>query len=137
MIFCLTRMVNKCVSFGCSSGYHTNREKVSTFSFPLAKSDLLKKWGKFVPIYRYFYGRRSDEMHSLVSSIHSSIRVQNPPPFFYWIFPTPLKQLLFPRTSALWIKLSHDRFLPKSPELRNKVYDCLNFDFFFSFAVPL
>ena len=26
-------MVNKCVAFGCSSGYDTNSEKVSTFSF--------------------------------------------------------------------------------------------------------
>ena len=41
IIFCLTNMVNKCVVFGCSSGYHTNREKVSTFSFPL---DFLKKF---------------------------------------------------------------------------------------------
>ena len=38
-------MVNKCVACGCSSGYHTNREKVSTFS--LGKSDLLEKWVKF------------------------------------------------------------------------------------------
>ena len=32
-------MVNSCVAFGCSGGYHTNREKVSTFSFPHGKSD--------------------------------------------------------------------------------------------------
>ena len=48
MIFCLTKMVNKCVVFSCSSGYYANREKVSTFSFPLGKSDLLEKWVKFV-----------------------------------------------------------------------------------------
>ena len=28
-------------------GYHTKREKVSTFSFSLGKSDLLEKWVKF------------------------------------------------------------------------------------------
>ena len=44
MIFFLTKMVNKCAAFGCSSGYSTNRESVSTFSFPLGKSNLLEKW---------------------------------------------------------------------------------------------
>ena len=48
VIFCLTKMVNKCVAFCCSSEYHTNREKVLMFSFPLGKSDLLEKWVKFV-----------------------------------------------------------------------------------------
>ena len=48
MIFCLTKMVNKCVAFGCSSGFHTNREKVSKFSLPLGKSNLLEKWMKFI-----------------------------------------------------------------------------------------
>ena len=41
-------MVNKCVGFGSSSGYDSNREKVSTFSFPLGKSDLIEKWIKSV-----------------------------------------------------------------------------------------
>ena len=41
-------MVNKCVAFGCSSDYDTNREKVSTFSLPLGKFDLFEKWVKFV-----------------------------------------------------------------------------------------
>ena len=41
-------MVNKCVAFDCSWEYHTNREKVSIFSFPLGKFDLLEKWVKFV-----------------------------------------------------------------------------------------
>ena len=41
-------MFNKCVAFGCSSGYAGNSEKVSTFSFPLGKSDLIEKWIKFV-----------------------------------------------------------------------------------------
>ena len=40
-------MVNKCVAFGCSSGYHTNRKKVLMFSFPFGKSDL-EKWVKFI-----------------------------------------------------------------------------------------
>ena len=40
-------MVNKCVAFGCSSGYHTNSEKVSTFSFPLEKYNLFEKRVKF------------------------------------------------------------------------------------------
>ena len=40
-------MVNKFVTFGCSSGYDTNSENVSTFSFPLGKSDLIEKWIKF------------------------------------------------------------------------------------------
>ena len=35
-------MVNECGGFGCSSGYDTNRAKVSTFSFPLGKSDPIK-----------------------------------------------------------------------------------------------
>ena len=47
VIFCLTKMVNKCVAFGYSSRYHTNKEKVSTFTFPLEKSNL-EKWVKFV-----------------------------------------------------------------------------------------
>ena len=41
-------MVKKYVAFSCSCGYHINREKVSTFSFPLEKSVLLEKWVKFV-----------------------------------------------------------------------------------------
>ena len=39
--------LKKCC-IGCSSGYHINREKVSNFSFPLGKSDLIEKWMKFV-----------------------------------------------------------------------------------------
>ena len=42
-------MVNKCVVFGCKSGYDNNQqEKVSGFSFPFNKPDLLEKWVKFV-----------------------------------------------------------------------------------------
>ena len=41
-------MVNKGVAFGCSSGYDTNSEKVSTLSFSLGKFDLIEKWIKFV-----------------------------------------------------------------------------------------
>ena len=41
-------MVNKCVIFGCKSGYDNQHEKVSGFSFPFTKPDLLKKWIKFV-----------------------------------------------------------------------------------------
>ena len=41
-------MVNKCIAFSCSTGYHFNREKVPTFSFPLGKSDLLEKLVKFL-----------------------------------------------------------------------------------------
>ena len=43
-------MVNKCVVYGCKSGYvsKSEREKVSSFSFPLNKPDLLSKWIKFV-----------------------------------------------------------------------------------------
>ena len=48
-------MVYNCVESGCSSGYHTNREKVLTFSFPLGKSDLLEKWVKFVNLNDWYY----------------------------------------------------------------------------------
>ena len=41
-------MVNKCVVFGCKSGYDSQKEKVSGFSFPFTKPDLLEKWTKFV-----------------------------------------------------------------------------------------
>ena len=41
-------MVNKCVAFGSSSGFHTNIEKLSSFSFPLGKFNHLKKWLKFI-----------------------------------------------------------------------------------------
>ena len=41
-------MVNKCVIFGCKSGYDNQHEKVSTFSFPFNRPDLLEKWVKFV-----------------------------------------------------------------------------------------
>ena len=41
-------MVNKCVAFGCSNGYDTSSEKVSTLSFPFGKSGLIEKWIKFV-----------------------------------------------------------------------------------------
>ena len=42
-------MVNKCVVFGCKSGYLSCQEKnVSTFSFPLEKPKLLRNWIKFV-----------------------------------------------------------------------------------------
>ena len=41
-------MVNKCVVFGCKSGYDNQQEKVSDFSFPFNEPDLLEKWVKFV-----------------------------------------------------------------------------------------
>lgn len=41
-------MVNTCVVFGCKSGYSSQIEKVSCFSFPFDKPDLLKSWVKFV-----------------------------------------------------------------------------------------
>ena len=41
-------MVKKCVAFGCSSEYDTNSEKISTFSFPHGKFDLIEIWIKFV-----------------------------------------------------------------------------------------
>ena len=52
-------MVNKCVTFGYSSGYDTNSEKVSTFSFPLGKSDLIEKWIKFVDRNNWFPTKNS------------------------------------------------------------------------------
>ena len=52
-------MVNKCVAFGYSSGYHTNREKRSTFSFPLGKFDLLEKWIKSVNSNDWFLTKNS------------------------------------------------------------------------------
>ena len=47
-------MINKCIAFGYSMGYHTNREKLSTFSFPLGKSDLIEKWVKFAKCNDWF-----------------------------------------------------------------------------------
>ena len=41
-------MVNKCVVFGCNSGYSTSKENVSSFRFPAEKPELLQKWIKFV-----------------------------------------------------------------------------------------
>ena len=41
-------MVNKCVVFGCNSGYLTSKETVSSFQFPLDKPNLLQKWIQFV-----------------------------------------------------------------------------------------
>ena len=40
-------MVNKCVAFGCKTGYR-NTEQISTFRFPHGKPDLNIKWIKFV-----------------------------------------------------------------------------------------
>lgn len=40
-------MVNKCVAFGCKTGYK-NHENLSTFHFPHGKPDLFEKWTKFV-----------------------------------------------------------------------------------------
>ena len=44
-------MVNKYVIYSCNSGYVTKAEKenkVSSFSFPFHKPDLLRKWIRFV-----------------------------------------------------------------------------------------
>ena len=43
-------MVNKCVVYGCKSGYVSEKSEnpVSTFRFPLDKPDLLQKWQQFV-----------------------------------------------------------------------------------------
>ena len=43
-------MVNKCVVYGCKSGYVSEKREnpVSTFRFPLDKPDLLQKWQQFV-----------------------------------------------------------------------------------------
>ena len=43
-------MINACVVFGCKSGYSSQSHKVSGFSFPFEKPDLLilARWIKFV-----------------------------------------------------------------------------------------
>ena len=41
-------MVNKCIVFGCTSGYKSSGKKVSTLEFPFKNLKLLKKWIKFV-----------------------------------------------------------------------------------------
>ena len=43
-------MINACVVFGCKSGYSSQSHKVSGFSFPFEKPDLLilVQWIKFV-----------------------------------------------------------------------------------------
>ena len=41
-------MVHKCVIFGCKSDYDNQNEKMSTFSFPFNRPDLLEKWIKYV-----------------------------------------------------------------------------------------
>lgn len=50
-------MVTKCVAFGCSSGYFTNSEKVSTFSFSLGKFDHVEKRIKFVKRIDWFHAK--------------------------------------------------------------------------------
>ena len=44
-------MVNKCVAYGCQSGYDETKTKVRTyvamFRFPLNNKDLLVKWVRF------------------------------------------------------------------------------------------
>ena len=52
-------MVNKCVAFGCANGYDTNIEKVSTFSFPLGKSDLIEKCIKSINRNNWFSKKHS------------------------------------------------------------------------------
>ena len=41
-------MVNKRVLYGCTSGYKINKEKVSSFEFPIKRPQLMKKWILFV-----------------------------------------------------------------------------------------
>ena len=41
-------MINACVVIGCKSGYSSQSHKVSGFSFPFKKPDLLARWIKFV-----------------------------------------------------------------------------------------
>ena len=41
-------IVNKCVIYGCNSGYKSNANSIPSFHFPLQKVDLLAKWTKFV-----------------------------------------------------------------------------------------
>ena len=41
-------MVDKCVIYGCKSGYKSNANSIPFFHFPLQKVDLLAKWTKFV-----------------------------------------------------------------------------------------
>lgn len=42
-------MVNKCVVFGCKSGYvSTSTDNIPSFRFPFEKKDLFEKWKKFV-----------------------------------------------------------------------------------------
>ena len=49
----------KCVAFGCSRGYDTHSKKVSVFSFPLGKSDLIEKCIKFVNQNNWFPTKNS------------------------------------------------------------------------------
>ena len=41
-------MVNKCVVYGCNSGYKTSKESISSFRFLLNNTELLAKWCRFV-----------------------------------------------------------------------------------------
>ena len=41
-------MVNKCVVYGCKSGYKTTKDKISSFHFPFKNQELLKRWKQFV-----------------------------------------------------------------------------------------
>ena len=44
-------MVNKCVAFGCNSGYKSSSKSdgtISSFHFPLDKPELLQDWIRFV-----------------------------------------------------------------------------------------
>ena len=41
-------MVNKCVVYGCKSGYKQSQGNVPSFCFPANESSLFKKWVIFV-----------------------------------------------------------------------------------------
>ena len=50
-IFYLAIMVNKCVAYGCKTGYEStskNKQSIASFHFPLNKTELLDQWTRFV-----------------------------------------------------------------------------------------
>jgi len=52
-VLILLTMVNKCLAYGCTSGYksHTPNDSISYHSFPLNNKDILDKWMRadFIP----------------------------------------------------------------------------------------
>ena len=90
-------MVNKCVAYGCKTGYESrgkNKQSIASFRFPLYKADLLVQWTRYVNrpdwAHKFIIRRKRNKLRwglNPVPTIHSDETLKRPS-----TLPTPVSK---------------------------------------------